>query len=128
VSLLALLIIVVVFVLLTLVLSWWVAGRMKSSIEQNPAATLVSRRLTVTSRCVEHLRGLSSEPVLLKLEDGILRYQVDDRRMAPVAVAPGESAAALREAGVAVSTQFGQRWVALVRPEPPDGLTVNRLS
>jgi hypothetical protein len=128
VSVLAPPIIVVVFVLLTLVLSWWVAGRMKRSIERNPGATLVSRKFTVTSRCVAHLQGLSAEPVLLKLEDGILRYQVDDRRMAPVAVAPGESAAALREAGAAVSAQFGQRWVALVRPEPPDGLMVNRLS
>jgi hypothetical protein len=128
VSLLALLIIVVVFVLLLLILSWLVAGRMKKSIEYDPAATLVSRKLTVTARCVEHLQGLSAGPVLLKFEDGILRYQVDDHRMAPIAVAPGQSATALREAGVAVSAQFGQKWVALVKPEPPDGLTVDRLS
>jgi len=128
VSLLVLLIIVVVFVLLALVLAWWLAGRMKRFIEEDPAATLVSRKLTVTVRCVERLQQLSAEPVLMKLEDGILRYQVDDRRLAPVAVAPGESATALREAGVVLSAQFGPKWVALVRPEPPDGLAVDRLS
>lgn len=127
-SLLVMLVLVCVVILLVLVLAWWLAGRMKRSYEADPAGRLVARQLRVSPQCVQRLGELSREPVLLKLEDGVLWFQVDDLRMAPVAVAPGSAVGALREAGAAASTEFGEAWVVLVRPTPPDKLVVHRLS
>lgn len=125
----ALLIIVLIVLAALLMAAWYAATRVKHRIdEEAPAAVHARRTVKVTSACVERLRILSEEPVLLKLGDGVLRYQVGNRPIAPAAVAPGEAATALREAGTALVTEFGVRWVAVVHPVGEDALNVDRLA
>lgn len=123
-----LLMVIVGIVLLGLLVTvWLLATRVKRRIETADEA-VVSRTVKVSDGCVQRLRTLSEQPVLLKLDEGVLRYQVDDRPMAPVAVAPGSAAVALREVGAAVGVLFGERWVVLVHRVGADELAVDRLS
>jgi hypothetical protein len=124
-----LVIVVLVGLVVLLVGAWYAATRVKQRIDaEAPAAARARRALKVTPACVVRLRALSDEPLLLKLDDGVLRYQVGNRPMAPAAVAPGESATALREVGSALVTEFGAHWVAVVQPSAEDSVAVDRLA
>jgi hypothetical protein len=125
------LMITVLVVLVAVLVAVYVAGtRVKRRIESEAAPTPVSakRTLKVTPACVARLRALSEEPVLMKLNEGVLRYQVGTRPMAPVAVAPGEAGTALREVGTALVTEFGAHWVAVVKPAAEDAVSIERLA
>ena len=128
-SLGALLIVVLIVLAVLLVVGFAAATRVKRRIDTDkPVAVRVTRTVKVTSACVENLRVLSQEPVLLKLDEGVLRFQVDKRPLAPAAVAPGGAAKALREVGTVLVTEFGAHWVAVVQPVADDALTVDRLA
>jgi hypothetical protein len=105
-----------------LVIFWLVATRVHHRLQE------ASRTVQVTAGCAETLRQLSDEPVLLKLESGVLRYQVGKRPLAPAMVAPGAAAAALKEVGGVLVSIFGARWVAIVKVSEHDSLTVDRLA
>ena len=123
-----LIIVVLVILVVLLVASWYVARSVKQRVDAElPTSIHMRRTVKVTPACVVRLRTLTDEPVLLKLHDGVLRYQVGNRPMTPAAVAPGESAVALREVGTALVTEFGAHWVAVVQPSAEDSVTVDRL-
>ncbi|NLG64905.1 MAG: hypothetical protein GX537_04805 [Actinobacteria bacterium] len=122
-----LLVLVGVSVPVLLAFAWLAATHVKRRID-TPPGTIVSHTVRVSAACVHRLRELSDQPLLLKLEDGVLRYQADDRPMAPVAVAPGLAPVALREVGVALSGKFGESWVAVVRLASPETVVADRLS
>jgi hypothetical protein len=128
-SLGTLLIVVLIVLAVLLVGGFAAATRVKRRIDHDkPVAVRVKRTVKVTPACVERLRVLSQEPVLLKLEEGVLRFQVDRRPLAPAAVAPGDAAKALREVGTVLVTEFGAHWVAVVQPTAEDTLSVDRLA
>jgi hypothetical protein len=112
-----------------LVIFWLVATRVHHRLQEaSPVMGPVRRTVQVTAGCAETLRQLSDEPVLLKLESGVLRYQVGKRPLAPAMVAPGAAAAALKEVGGVLVSIFGARWVAIVKVSEHDSLTVDRLA
>ena len=128
-SLGTLLIVVLVVLAVVLVAGFVAATRVKRRIDADkPVAARVKRTVKVSPACVERLRILSREPVLVKLEEGVLRFQADKRPLAPVAVAPGEGAKALREVGTVLVTEFGAHWVAVVQPVSEDAISVDRLA
>jgi hypothetical protein len=128
-SLGTLLIVVLIVLAFLLVAGFVVATRVKRRIDTEKLVEVrVKRTVKVSPACVVGLRALSQEPVLLKLDDGVLRYQADKRPLAPAAVAPGDGAKALREAGTVLVTEFGAHWVAVVQPGAEDALTVDRLA
>jgi len=45
-----------------------------------PVAVRVKRTIKVSPACIDRLRILSSEPVLVKLEEGVLRFQPTNGR------------------------------------------------
>lgn len=128
-SLGTLLIVVLIVLAFLLVAGFVVATRVKRRIDTEKLVEVrVKRTVKVSLACVVGLRALSQEPVLLKLDDGVLRYQADKRPLAPAAVASGDGAKALREAGTVLVTEFGAHWVAVVQPVAEDALTVDRLA
>ena len=121
-------IIVLVVLVALLVAAWVLATRVKRRIDdQSLVAVRESDR-----EDDDRVRGATARPQrgagVAEVGDGVLRYQVGDRPMAPVAVAPGETAKALREVGDSVGKEFGAHWVAVVRPAAEDTVTVDRLA
>ena len=128
-SLGTLLIVVLVVLAVVLVAGLVVATRVKRRIDTDkPVAVRVKRTIKVSPACIDRLRILSSEPVLVKLEEGVLRFQADKRPLAPVAIAPDEAGKGLREVGTVLVTEFGAHWVAVVHPVSEDALSVDRLA
>ena len=125
----SLLIVVVIILAILLVAGFVTATRVKRKIDSDKiVAVRAKRTVKVSAGCVERLRILSPEPVLLKLDEGVLRFQADKRPLAPVAAAPGEGGKALREVGTVLVTEFGAHWVAVVQPAAEDAISVDRLA
>jgi hypothetical protein len=125
----SLLIVVIVVLAILLVAGFMAATRVKRRIDSDKiVAVRAKRTVKVSTGCVERLRILSQEPVLLKLEEGVLRFQADKRPLAMVTAAPGEGAKALREVGTVLVTEFGAHWVAVVQPVSEDAISVDRLA
>lgn len=126
-------IIVVVFAvvaILGILLAWWLGHRLKERLDGSRDVHSVTREvLALKPGSADVLRKLTTEPVLLKQAEDGLRFQIDQRPMAPIAALAGQPAAtALAEAAAAVSQRFGVRWVALVNPTEGDSVTVQRLA
>jgi hypothetical protein len=125
----ALPIVALIILVAALAVAWSVTARVKQRVDGDKPVAVPSRRtVQVTTACVERLRVLSQEPVLLKFDDGMLRFQIDDRPMLPAAVAPNGAAAALREVGTVLIREFGAHWIAVVQPAAEDALIVDRLA
>jgi hypothetical protein len=128
-SLGTLLIVVLIVLAVVLVGGFVAATRVKRRIDTDkPVAVRAKKTITVSPACVERLRILSAEPVLVKLEEGVLRFQADKRPLAPVAIAPDEAGKGLREVGTVLVTEFGAHWVAVVQPVGDDTVSVDRLA
>ncbi len=126
----ATLVLLVCVFLLLLAAGWWVASRVKHGLDKEPPVGVgTSRKVQVTSSCAASLARLSAEPLLVRREEEDIFVQIGERRVTPLASVPDRGArAAVREAAVAIDTQFGRRWTAVLSVADDGGLTVMRLS
>lgn len=124
-----LIIVVVVMLLALMTAAWWVARRVKKRLDRAvPGAKHERRTVRVSPGCVQRLRVLTGDPLLLKLGDSVLGYQIGQQPMTPAVLAPGDTRQALREVSSALVTEFGARWVVVVRPASDESLMVDRIS
>ena len=120
-----------VLALLALVAVWYFARRMKSDLDTSPSAfTGVRASLELSPDNVSRLRELSGEPILLKQGEEGVRVQIEHRPMLPLMAfaGKGEVSAALNEAAVRVSEQWGPRWVVLLSARDDGAVSAQRLS
>lgn len=120
-----------VVALVALVAVWYFARRMKSDLDTSPGAvTGVRASLELRPDNVSRLRELSAEPILLKQGEEGVRVQIEHRPMLPLMafVGKGEVSAALNEAAVRVSEQWGPRWVVLLTPRDDGTVSAQRLA
>ena len=120
-----------VLALLALVAVWYFARRMKSDLDTSPSAvTGVRASLELSPDNVSRLRELSAEPILLKQGEEGVRVQIEHRPMLPLMAfaGKGEVSAALNEAAVRVSEQWGPRWVVLLSARDDGAVSAQRLS
>ncbi len=127
------LIIIIAFfavVLIALAVVWWYARRVKQDLDEDSrAVTSVRSVIDLSPACVEQLRRLSGEPILLKQADEGVRVQIDDRPMMPLMAFVGQDVSvALRETATEVTRRYGARWVVLVAPAGDDRVSVQRLA
>lgn len=126
-------IVVVAFVVIAvsgILAAWWLGSRMKRRLD-GPTHLVSATREVIQLRpgVAGALRHLTSEPILLKKTEEGLRFQIDQRPMAPIAALAGHPmGGAVAEAAAAVTQRFGERWVALVQPSGDDMITVQRLA
>ena len=120
-----------VVALVALLAVWYFARRMKSDLDTSPGAvTGVRASLELRPDNVSRLRELSAEPILLKQGEEGVRVQIEHRPMLTLMafVGKGEVSAALNEAAVRVSEQWGPRWVVLLTPRDDGTGSAQRLS
>jgi uncharacterized membrane protein len=116
--------------LVALVIAWFLAGRVKRRLDDEPPGVAgASATVRIAPANAHELRALTTEPILLKQTVDGVRVQIDDRPMVPLAVFMGKDvSAALRETSVAVSDVFGPLWTVLVTAREGGEVTVSRLS
>ncbi len=119
-----------VLALLALVVIWYLARRVKNDLDTSPTAVAGARAaLELTPGNAARLYELSSEPILLKQSEEGVRVQIEHRPMLPLMAFVGKDvSAALTEAAVRVSEQWGPRWVVLVTALEDGGVSVQRLA
>jgi hypothetical protein len=109
---------------------WWYARHMKADLD-TPATAVVGARgvVELSDACVEQLRKLSAEPILLKQSEAGVRVQIEHRPMLPMMAFVGkEVSAALAEAAAEVTERYGAVWVVLVDASEDGRVTVQRLA
>jgi hypothetical protein len=120
-----------VVALVALVVVWLAARRMKNDLDTAPGAVAGARAaLQLAPDNARRLRELSSEPILLKQGEEGVRVQIEHRPMMPLMafVGKGEVSAALNEAAVRVSEQWGPRWVVLLSARDDGTVSAQRLA
>jgi hypothetical protein len=127
----AVVLIFLVVALLALLAVWYFARRMKNDLDHSPSAVTGTRAVLELSPDGAHrLRELSEEPILLKQGEEGVRVQIEHRPMLPLMafVGKGEVSAALNEAAVRVSEQWGPRWVVLLSSREDGTVSAQRLA
>jgi hypothetical protein len=127
---------VVVFVflgiaLIALLAVWYYARHVKNDLDRSPSAVAGSRAsLELNPDNVRRLRELSNEPILLKQGEEGVRVQIEHRPMLPLMafVGRGEVSAALNEAAMRVSEQWGPKWVVLLSARDDGTVSAQRLA
>jgi len=116
--------------LVALVVVWVLARRVKRDLDDAPTAVAGARAaLELTPATVTRLCELSTEPILLKQSEEGVRVQIEHRPMLPLMAFVGQDvSAALTEAAVRVSEQWGPRWVALLTAREDGSVSVQRLA
>jgi hypothetical protein len=120
-----------VVALMALVAVWYFARRMKNDLDAPSGAVAgVRASLQLTPDSARRLNELSAEPILLKQGEEGVRVQIEHRPMLPLMafVGKGEVSAALNEAAVRVSEQWGPRWVVLLTSRDDGTVSAQRLS
>jgi hypothetical protein len=120
-----------ILALVALVAVWYFARRVKQDLDDSPSAHTGARAsLSLTPEAVGRLRDLSSEPILLKQGEEGVRVQIEHRPMLPLMAFVGQGAvgAALNEAAVRVSEQWGPRWVVLLSAREDGSVSAQRLA
>jgi len=120
-----------VVALVALVVVWFAARRMKTDLDTSPSAVAGARAaLELAPDNARRLRELSAEPILLKQGEEGVRVQIEHRPMMPLMafVGKGEVSAALNEAAVRVSEQWGPRWVVLLSAREDGRVSAQRLA
>ncbi len=119
-----------VLALVALVVVWFLARRVKSDLETSPTALAGARAaLKLTPVNVARLHELSSEPILLKQSEEGVRVQIEHRPMLPLMAFVGKDvSAAITEAAVRVSEQWGPSWVVLLTARESGDVSVQRLA
>jgi hypothetical protein len=110
---------------------WFVARRMKQDFDTSPgAATGARAALELAPDNVGRLRELSAEPILLKQGEEGVRVQIEHRPMLPLMAFAGQGqvGAALNEAALRVSEQWGPKWVVLLTARDDGSVSAQRLS
>jgi hypothetical protein len=116
--------------LVALVVVWFLARRVKGDLDTSPTAVAGARAaLELTPASVARLHELSPEPILLKQSEEGVRVQIEHRPMLPLMAFVGKDvSAALTEAAVRVSEQWGPRWVVLLSARDDGTVSAQRLS
>jgi len=117
--------------LTALLVVWFVARNMKRDLDVSPSAVAGARAaLELAPDNVVHLKELSAEPILLKQSEEGVRVQIEHRPMLPLMafVGRGEVSAALNEAAVRVSEQWGPKWVVLLTAADDGSVSAQRLA
>jgi len=115
--------------LVGLIIAWYWARTLRERYEAESRAHGAAVRLELSPGHGASLRGLTSEPILLKQADDGVRVQIDDRPMLPLAAfLAGDASSALREAAARSAQQFGQRWTVLLTVHADESVTVQRLA
>jgi hypothetical protein len=119
-----------ILALVALVVVWYFARRVKRDLDDAPGAVAGARAaLALTADHVARLHELSAEPILLKQSDEGVRVQIEHRPMLPLMAFVGKDvSAALSEAAVRVTEEWGPRWVVLVTARDDGSVSVQRLS
>jgi hypothetical protein len=119
-----------ILALVALVVVWVLARRVKRDLDDSPSAVAgVKAALVMTADNVARLHELSAEPILLKQSDEGVRVQIEHRPMLPLMAFVGKDvSAALTEAAVRVSEEWGPRWVVLVTAREDGSVSVQRLA
>lgn len=120
----------VVFALLLLVGVWYLARRVKGSLDDQETAVSGARApLELAPDNALRLHELSHEPILLKQGDDGVRVQIEHRPMLPLmAYAGRDVSSALGEAVARVSELWGPRWVVLLTAREDGSASVQRLA
>ena len=116
--------------LLGLLAIWFFARRVKGDLDTSPSAVAGARAaLELTPVSVARLHELSAEPILIKQSDEGVRVQIEHRPMLPLMAFVGKDvSAALTEAAVRVSEQWGPRWVVLLSAGDDGTVSAQRLA
>ncbi len=116
--------------LVALLIVWFVARRMKSDLDVSPTAVAGARAsLELAPANVARLHQLSEEPILLKQSEEGVRVQIEHRPMLPLMAFVGKDvSAALTEAAVRVSEQWGPKWVVLITAREDGSVSAQRLA
>lgn len=116
--------------LIALAAVWWYARRVKQDLDEDSSVATGARSvIDLSPTCVEQLRRLSTEPILLKQAEEGVRVQVDDRPMMSLMAFVGQDVnVALHETATAVTRLYGVRWVVLVTPAGDDRVSVQRIA
>lgn len=116
--------------LVALLVVWFLARRVKRDLGDSPSAVAgATVALELTPANVAHLHELSGEPILLKQSDEGVRVQIEHRPMLPLMAFVGKDvSAALTEAAVRVSEEWGPRWVVLLSAGDDGSVSVQRLA
>ena len=116
--------------LIALVAVWFFARRVKGDLDTSPSAVAGARAaLELTAVSVARLHELSAEPILLKQSEEGVRVQIERRPMLPLMAFVGKDvSAALTEAAVRVSEQWGPRWVVLLSAGDDGTVSAQRLA
>ena len=119
-----------VVALVALVVVWVLARRMKSDLDTSPSAVAGARAaLELAPASAARLHDLSVEPILLKQNEEGVRVQIEHRPMLPLMAFVGRDvSAALNEAAMKVSEQWGPRWVVLLTAGEDGSVTAQRLA
>lgn len=115
--------------LVGLIIAWYWARTLKERFEAESRSQGAAVRLELSPGRGASLRGLTSEPILLKQAADGVRVQIEDRPMMPLAAfVAGDTSAALREAALRIAQQFGHSWTVLVTVHADESVTVQRLA
>jgi hypothetical protein len=115
--------------LVGLIIAWYWARTLRERFEAEARSHGAALRLELSPGHGASLRGLTSEPILLKQSADGVRVQIDDRPMLPLAAfLAGDASAALREASVRVAQEYGQSWTVLLTVHGDESVTVQRLA
>jgi hypothetical protein len=119
-----------VVALVALLVIWFLARRMKTDLDVSPSAVAGARAsLELAPDNVARLHQLSEEPILLKQSEEGVRVQIEHRPMLPLMAFVGKDvSAALNEAAVRVSEQWGPRWVVLLTAREDGSVSAQRLA
>ena len=119
-----------VLALVALLVIWFLARRMKTDLDVSPSAVAGARAsLELAPDNVARLHQLSEEPILLKQSEEGVRVQIEHRPMLPLMAFVGKDvSAALNEAAVRVSEQWGPRWVVLLTAREDGSVSAQRLA
>ena len=121
----------VALALIALAVVWFLARRVKTDLDSPPSGLTGARvSLDLASESVSRLRELSAEPILLKQSEEGVRVQIEHRPMMPLMAFVGQGAvsAALNEAAVRVSEQWGPSWVVLLSARDDGSVSAQRLA
>jgi uncharacterized membrane protein len=116
--------------LAALVAVWIYARWVKRDLDTPPTAVAGAKAsLDVTPVSAARLRELSAEPILLKQSEEGVRVQIEHRPMLPLMAFVGNDvSAALNEAAMRVSEQWGPSWVVLLTARDDGSVSAQRLA
>jgi len=124
-------ILIFLFVALAALVAVWVYARwVKRDLDTAPTAVAGAKAsLDLHPASVERLRELSEEPILLKQSEEGVRVQIEHRPMLPLMAFVGQDvSAALNEAAMHVSEEWGPRWVVLLTATDDGSVSAQRLA